>query len=93
MAVEMLAVALWVVLGGVGAWTLVTGRSTVFGLRTGFDDALLRRLFGLVWVLVAAFFLYSFSRGSFSPWPVFWLYAGFAFAALLDWWKARDARA
>jgi hypothetical protein len=93
MALNLLGVALWVVFGGAGAWLLLTGRNTVFGLPMGFDDALLRRLFGLVWVLVAAFFLYSFSRGSFSPWPVFWLYAGFGFATLFEWWKTRGARA
>ena len=93
MALTLLGVALWVVFGGAGAWMLVTGRSTVFGLRTAFEDALLSRLFGLVWVLVAAFFLYSLSRGSFSPWPVFWLYTGFGFAAFFEWWKARSARA
>ena len=93
MALTLLGVALWVVFGGAGAWMLVTGRSTVFGLRTGFDDPLLRRLFGLVWVLVAAFFLHSFSQGSFSAWPVLGLYAGIGLSALFDWWKARDARA
>jgi uncharacterized membrane protein YjgN (DUF898 family) len=93
MALELLAVALWVVFGGAGAWLLVTGRNTFFGLPLGLDDTRLRRLFGLVWVLVAAFFLHSFSQGSFSPWPVFWLYGGLGSAFLVDWWKARDARA
>ena len=93
MALDLLAVALWVVFGGAGAWLLLTGRNTIFGLPLGFDDARLRRLFGLIWVLVAAFFLHSFSQGSFSPWPVFWLYAGLGSSAVFAWWKARDARA
>ena len=93
MALQVLGVALWVVFGLAGAWMLVTGHGTVFGLRAGFDDPLLRRLFGLVSVVVAAFFLHSFSAGSFSPWPVFGLYTGFAFSIVFDWWKARDARA
>ena len=93
MAVTLLGVTLWVALGLAGAWMLVTGRSTFIGPRLGFDDARLQRLFGLVGVLVAAFFLHSFSQGYFSVWPVFGLYAGFAFATVFDWWKGRDARA
>ena len=92
MALELFGVALWLVFAGVGAWLLVTGRNTFFWQPLGINDVRLRRLFGLVCVLVAAFFVFSFSRGSFSLWPVIGLYSGMAFLAVLGWWKARDAR-
>jgi hypothetical protein len=91
MALELFGVALWLVFAGVGAWLLVTGRNTFFWQPLGINDVRLRRLFGLVCVLVAAFFVFSFSRGSFSPWPVFGLYLGLATSYMRTWWKARDA--
>jgi hypothetical protein len=93
MALELLGVALWLVFAGAGAWLLVTGRDTFFGMPLGFNDARLRRLFGLIWMLVAAFFISRIGQGSFSLWSVIGLYAGLAFSAVLGWWKARDARA
>jgi hypothetical protein len=93
MALELLGMVLWLVFAGVGAWLLVTGRDMFFWQPLGINDVRLRRLFGLACVLVAAFFIFSFSRGSFSPWPVFGLYLGVATSYVLTWWKARDARA
>jgi hypothetical protein len=93
MALELLGVALWLVFGLAGAWLLVTGRDRFFGLRLGFDDARLRRLFGLVWVLAGAFFSVGVAQGSVSWWSAIALYAGLAFSFVRAWWKSREARA
>jgi hypothetical protein len=93
MALEVLGLALWLVLAGFGAWLLVTGRNLLFGLPLGFDDARWRRPFGLLYMLVAGFFILRTSQGSDTLVPVIALYAGMGFATLVAWRKSRDARA
>jgi hypothetical protein len=93
MAVEVLGLTLSVLLAGFGAWLLVTGRNMVFGVPLGFDDARFRRPFGLLYILVAGFFVFRISQGSDSVVPVIALYAGMGFATWFAWRKSRDARA
>jgi len=93
MALELLGVALWLIFAGAGAWLVVTGRDRFFGLPLGFNNARLRRLFGLVWLLAGAFFSIRVAQGSISWWSVIALYAGLASSYLFSWWKAREARA
>ena len=93
MALELLGVALWLVFAGAGAWLLVTGRSMFFGLPLGFNDVRLRRLFGLVCMLAAAYFIFRISQRSFMLWSVSGLFAGLAFSHAIEWWKSREARA
>ena len=92
-ALEALGLALWVVLAGFGAWLLVTGRNMLFGLPLGFDDARFRRPFGLLYILVAGFFVFRISQGSDGFGPAIALYAGMGFATWVAWRKSNDARA
>jgi hypothetical protein len=93
MALEVLGLALWLVFAGFGAWLLVTGRNLFFGLPLGVTDGRLRRLFGLLCVLAAAFFIFRISQGSFSPESVIGLYAGLGLSAFVGRRMSLDARA
>jgi hypothetical protein len=90
---EVLTLALWLVFAAFGGWLFVTGRNVLFGLPLGFDDARLRRPFGLVYILVAGFFVFRTIGGSESLGPVIALYAGTGFAFWVAWRKSRAARA
>jgi hypothetical protein len=57
MAFEVIALALWIPLGVVGAWLLVTGRRIV-GLPMGMKDGWLLRVAGLIYLLGAGYFTY-----------------------------------
>ncbi len=93
MALELLVSALWLVVAGMGAWLLVTGRDLFFWMPPGFTDARIRRLFGLVYVLMATFFIDRESLGSNSVWAVTGLYAGLGLSYGRVWWTSRGARA
>lgn len=80
---EVLGIALWSVLGVGGAWLLLTGRRTIFGLPKGIREGRRLRLFGLLYFLVAAFLIFQASRGSFSPDGVVLTYAFFAVALVV----------
>ena len=79
----MLGIALWSVLGIGGAWLLLTGHRTIFGLPKGIREGWRLRLFGLLYFLVAAFLIYQASRGSFSPEGIIFSYAFFAVALVV----------
>ena len=98
-AAELIGLLLWLVLGLAGAWLLVTGRKMVFGLPGDFREGWPVRVFGLAWVLMAAFVTYErylASQGSPVPSGIFFFYATGGFAVLLVvlsvWGGRRKAR-
>jgi hypothetical protein len=98
-AAELIGLLLWLVLGLAGAWLLVTGRKMVFGLPGDFREGWPVRVFGLTWVLMAAFVTYERYRASQGlpvPSGIFFFYATGGFAVLLVvlsvWGGRRKAR-
>jgi hypothetical protein len=83
MALEVLGVALWAVLGLAGAWLLLTGRKMIYGLPKGINEGWPLRLFGLAYFALAAFLIYQAFHGSFSPDGVVLAYAFFGIALAL----------
>ena len=77
---EVLGVALWSVLGLLGAWFLVTGRKTIYGLPNNMRDGWPTRLMGLAYVLLAGFLIYQLSHGYFAADGVVVSYVFFAVA-------------
>lgn len=92
MVLEVFGVGLWSLLGLVGAWLLITGRKTIYGLPKGIREGWPLRLFGLAYFLLAAFLIYQAFRGSFSPDGVVFTYAFFAVALVLALARRRKAR-
>jgi hypothetical protein len=92
-ALQVLGIAAWVVFGLAGAWLLLTGRRLIYGLPREIKDGWPLRTFGLLYVLLAAFLIYQFSRGSFSPDGVVFTYAFFAVALGVYLYGRRKPRA
>jgi hypothetical protein len=57
MALELLALALWLPLAVLGLWLLVTGQ-TIFGLPKGLKKSWQLRLLGLAYVLMPGYLSY-----------------------------------
>jgi peptidoglycan/LPS O-acetylase OafA/YrhL len=98
-AAGLIGFALWLVLGLAGAWLLVTGRKMVFGLPRDFREGWPVRVFGLAYMLMAAFVTYQSyraSQGSPVPSGIFFVYIAGGFAVLLVvlavWGGRRKAR-
>jgi len=83
MALVVLGVGLWGVLGLGGAWLLLTGRKTIYGLPKGVREGWPLRLFGLAYVALATFLIYQAFHGSFSPDGVVLTYVFFGVALVL----------
>jgi hypothetical protein len=89
---EVMGIALWSVLGLGGAWLLLTGRRTIFGLPKGIREGWRLRVFGLLYFLLAAFLIFQASRGSFSPEAIVFTYAFFAIALVVGLTQRRSTR-
>jgi hypothetical protein len=96
MALEVLALALWIPLGLTGLWFFVTGRR-IFGLPKGLKEGSMLRVFGLIYFLMAGYVSYRAIRdGSFAADGVVLGYAlviALGLTALNRWRKARRAQA
>src|ERR1700674_3022651 len=90
---EVLGVGLWAVLGLLGAWFLVTGRKTVFGLPNGMREGWPMRVMGLAYVLLAGFLIYQLFHGYFAADGVVISYVFFALALAIYLRGGRKARA
>jgi hypothetical protein len=55
MVLEVLALALWIPLGLVGLWFLVTGRKIIYGLPRGLKEGWQMRVFGLAYTLMTGY--------------------------------------
>jgi hypothetical protein len=77
---EILGVSLWAVLGLLGAWFLVTGRKTKFGLPNSMREGWPMRVMGLAYVLLAGFLIYQVFHGYFAADGVVLAYVFFAVA-------------
>jgi hypothetical protein len=77
---EVLGVGLWSVLGLLGAWFLVTGRKTIYGLPNGMREGWPLRVMGLAYVLLAGFLIYQLFHGYFAADGVVISYVFFALA-------------
>jgi hypothetical protein len=91
MALEVLGVGLWAVLGLAGAWLLLTGRKTIYGLPKDIREGWRLRVFGLAYFALALFLIYQAFRGSFSPEGVVFTYAFFGIALVLALNRRRKA--
>jgi len=87
-----MGIAVWSVLGLGGAWLLLTGRRTIFGLPKGIREGWRLRLFGLLYFLIAAFLIFQASRGSFSPEGIVFTYAFFAIALVVGLTQRQNTR-
>ena len=65
--IEVLGVGLWAILGLVGAWLLLTGRKTIYGLPKGIAEGWPLRVWGAAYFALAAYLIYQAFRGSFNP--------------------------
>jgi len=92
MALEVLGVGLWGVLGLAGAWLLLTGRKTIYGLPKGVREGWPLRLLGLAYFALAAFLIYQAFHGSFSPDGVVLSYAFFGVALVLALSRRRKGK-
>jgi hypothetical protein len=90
---EVLGGASWLALGLAGAWWLLTGRKMIFGLPENIRAGWPLRVFGLAYVLLAAFLIYQAFRGSFTPDGVVFTYAFFAVALAVALNRRRKQRA
>jgi|ERR1700686_38913 len=97
MPLELLALVLWIPIGVVGFWLLVTGRRMMFGLPKGLKEGRQLRVFGLAYVLAGGYFTYRATRdGSFVVDGLVMGYAVLivlALAGLYRWQKASRAGA
>ena len=91
-ALEGLALALWIPLGVIGLWFLVTGRR-IFGLPKGYKDGWLLRVFGLAYVLIAGYVSYrAIHDRTFSADGVVFGYVALVAMALVALYRRRKAR-
>jgi hypothetical protein len=90
---EVLGVALWAVLGLLGAWFLVTGRNTKFGLPNGMREGWPTRMMGLAYVLLTGFLIYQVFHGDFAADGVVISYVFFAVAIAVYVRDRRKAQA
>lgn len=91
----MIGLVLWLMLGLAGAWLLITGRKLVFGLPRDFRQGWPVRIYGLAYVLVAAFVAYEgyrASRGLPVPSGIVFIYGAVPFTVLLVILAAWDRR-
>ena len=97
MALELLALALWIPIGLLGLWLLVTGRRPCFGLPKGFKEGWQLRVLGLAYFLVPVYPIYRVVRD--RSYPVDGIILGYAvvialaLAALYRWQKAKRSAA
>jgi hypothetical protein len=95
MAVEVLALALWIPLALLGLWLLVTGR-TIFGRPKGLKEGWQVRLFGLAYVVMPGYLFYrAIHDGSYAADGVAAGYAVLivlAVVALYRWRKGRQVQ-
>jgi hypothetical protein len=93
MALGFLALVLWIPLGVVGVWLLVTGRR-IAGRPKGLKEGLQLRIFGLAYVLAAGYVTYrAIHDGSYEVDGLVMGYAVLivlAMVALYRWRKARQ---
>ena len=85
-AAGVIGVGLWLILGVVGAWLLVTGRKTVFGLPRDFGAGWPVRVYGLAYVVMAALVGYEgyrSSKGLPVPGGILFIFRAAAFAVFL----------
>lgn len=92
-ALEVLGVTLWSVLGVAGAWLLLTGRRMVYGLPKSPREGWPLRAFGLAYLLLAAFLIFQAFHGSFSADGVVFAYVFFAVALAVVLNQRRKRRA
>jgi hypothetical protein len=90
---EVFGVALWAVLGLLGAWLLGTGRKSLFGLTVGTREGWPARVLGLAYVLLAGFLIYQVFHGYFAADGVIVSYAFFAVALGVYLYGRRKGRA
>jgi hypothetical protein len=90
--IEVLGVGLWAVLGLAGAWWLVTGRKTIYGLPKGMKEGWPMRVMGLAYLLMAAFLVYQVFHGTFYADGVVFSYAFFAVALAVYLYQRRKGR-
>jgi hypothetical protein len=64
-AMKLAGLALWLVLGAIGAGLLVTGRRTIFGLPKGIREGWPLRVMGLAYCMVAALLVFQVLKGTF----------------------------
>jgi hypothetical protein len=96
MALEVVALALWIPVGVTGLWFFVTGRR-IFGLPKGLKEGSMLRVFGLIYFLVAGYVSYlAIHAGSFAADGLVLGYAlvvALGLTVLNRWRKARRAEA
>ena len=91
----VIGLVIWLILGLDGAWHLITGRKSVFGLPRDFREGWPLRIFGLVNLLIAAFVVYESyraSQGLSVPGGISFVYGAIAYSVLLVVLAALDRR-
>jgi hypothetical protein len=92
MAIEALALVLWIPLGLIGLWLLMTGRKMIYGLPKGLKEGWQLRVFGLAYVLMTGYISYRAIRdGSVAADGVFMGYAVVLAVALVALYRGRKA--
>jgi hypothetical protein len=91
-AVEVLGAGLWAVLGLVGAWLLLTGRKTIYGLPKGIPGGWPLRVWGGAYLALAVYLIYEAFRSSFSPSGIVTTYILLALALVLVLNRRRTTR-
>lgn len=66
MALELVAIAPWLLVGMLGIGLAVTGRPLILGLPVGVPQGWPVRLFGLLYAVVGSYFTYRVIQGG---WP------------------------
>jgi len=93
MAIEALALVLWIPLGLIGLWLLMTGRKMIYGLPKGLKEGWQLRVFGLAYVLMTGYLSYRAIRdGSVAADGVFMSYAVVLAVALVALYRGRKAK-
>jgi hypothetical protein len=89
---EVLALALWIPVGLIGVWLLVTGRRFL-GLPKGLKERWPLRAFGLAYVVIAGYLIYrAVLDGTYSTDGVVFGYVALVTLALVALYRRRKAR-
>lgn len=92
-ALQVLGVVPWLVLGLIGAALLITGRRVVFGIEIGPRDGWLARLLGLLYCVVSGYFAYRAILGQLQVETVIFTYVAAVASILVALSRRRKARA
>ncbi len=91
-ALEVLALALWIPLGVAGVWLLATGR-LIFGLPKWLKEGWRLRVFGLAYFVIAGYLTYrAIHDGSFSADGLVAGYVAVVALVLVAFYRRRQAR-